>query len=221
MTFIEPDLTGDIERAIGLSFLTHAPDDTPRIAAVELRDQILGIVAGLRARLETVERQREDWKNAWFTDVDDAQPEGGLRVVHVVRVEGPTSEVFAGPFASGEAEAWIEANRTDAWTMCQVAPLERPAVVPERERLVHEDPELAAQIREGIAEAEAGRTVDLGSFAQHLTVDDRMPPGMIAASTPGHVVAYNAQTGRMAETRQDERGQWSTPAPATEEGDDG
>ncbi len=50
------------------------------------------------------------------------QPEGGLRVVHVVRMEGPTSEVFAGPFASSEAEAWIEANRTDAWTMCQVAP---------------------------------------------------------------------------------------------------
>jgi len=45
-------------------------------------------------------------------------------------------------------------------------------VVPERERLVHDDPVPAAQIREGIAEAEAGRTVDLGSFAQHLDEGD-------------------------------------------------
>lgn len=41
----------------------------------------------------------------------------------------------------------------------------------ERERLVHDDPELAAQIREGTAEAERGDTVDLGSFAQHLDSD--------------------------------------------------
>jgi len=40
--------------------------------------------------------------------------------------------------------------------------------VPERERLLHDDPGLAAQIREGITEAEDGRTVDLGSFAQYL-----------------------------------------------------
>lgn len=44
--------------------------------------------------------------------------------------------------------------------------------VPERERLVHENPELAEQIREGIAEAERGETVDLGSFAQHLDERD-------------------------------------------------
>lgn len=42
----------------------------------------------------------------------------------------------------------------------------------ERERLVHENPELAAQIREGVAEAERGETVDLGSFAQHLDERD-------------------------------------------------
>lgn len=40
--------------------------------------------------------------------------------------------------------------------------------IPERERLVHDDPELAARIREGIEQAERGETVDLGSFAQHL-----------------------------------------------------
>lgn len=44
--------------------------------------------------------------------------------------------------------------------------------VPERERLVHENPALAAQIREGITEAERGDTVDLGSFAQYLDESD-------------------------------------------------
>ena len=101
-----------------------------------------------------------------------ADGEPPLQVVHVVRTEGPTSEVFAGPFVGGEAQAWIEANRTDKWTMCQVATLQRPAVAPERERLVHENPALAEQIREGVAEAERGETVDLGSFAQHLDEGD-------------------------------------------------
>lgn len=40
--------------------------------------------------------------------------------------------------------------------------------IPERERLVHDDPALAEQIREGIAQAERGETVDLGNFAQYL-----------------------------------------------------
>ena len=38
--------------------------------------------------------------------------------------------------------------------------------------LVWENPALAEQIREGIAEAEVGATVYLGSFAQFLTEDD-------------------------------------------------
>lgn len=38
----------------------------------------------------------------------------------------------------------------------------------DREQIVHDDPVLAAQIREGIAEAERGETVHLGSFAQYL-----------------------------------------------------
>lgn len=126
----------------------------------------------LRAKLATVERQRDDWRRAWLADVaEDGEPPI-LQVVHVVRHEGPTSEVFAGPFTGDEAQAWIEANRTPAWTMCQVATLERPVVVPERERLVHENPALAAQIREGVAQAERGETVDLGSFAQHLDEGD-------------------------------------------------
>lgn len=37
-----------------------------------------------------------------------------------------------------------------------------------REQAVHDDPELAAQIREGIEQAERGETIDLGSFAQYL-----------------------------------------------------
>jgi hypothetical protein len=44
--------------------------------------------------------------------------------------------------------------------------------VHERERLVHENLALAAQIRRGIAEAECGETRDLGSFAQYLDGDD-------------------------------------------------
>jgi hypothetical protein len=42
----------------------------------------------------------------------------------------------------------------------------------QRERLVHDDPELAAQIREGVAQAERGETVDLGDFAQYLDEGD-------------------------------------------------
>lgn len=56
----------------------------------------------------------------------------------------------------------------------RIANLEREldAYIGERERLVRDDPELAAQIREGIAQAERGETVDLGSFAQYLDGDD-------------------------------------------------
>lgn len=101
------------------------------------------------------------------------------RVVHVVRTEGPTSEVFAGPFHDEDRlEAWLAENRTPAWTHVQVAPIERPlllADIPERERLVHEDPALAARILEGIAEAERGETVDRGSFAKYLEDDDALP----------------------------------------------
>lgn len=50
--------------------------------------------------------------------------------------------------------------------------LEPVVSIPEREMLVWENPPLAEQIREGIAEAEAGKTVYLGSFAQFLTEDD-------------------------------------------------
>jgi hypothetical protein len=49
--------------------------------------------------------------------------------------------------------------------------LEPVVSIPEREMLVWENPALAEQIRDGIDEAEAGETVDLGSFAQYLTED--------------------------------------------------
>jgi hypothetical protein len=64
-----------------------------------------------------------------------------------------------------------------AWDIClakilpiwrAVEPLLAPDDIPERERLVHDDPALAARIRQGIAEAEAGLTVDRGSFAKYL-----------------------------------------------------
>ncbi len=49
---------------------------------------------------------------------------------------------------------------------------DRPAEIPERERLVHDDPVLAAQIREGVAAAGRSESVDLGSFAQYLDEDE-------------------------------------------------
>jgi hypothetical protein len=39
--------------------------------------------------------------------------------------------------------------------------------IPEREMIVWRNPELAAAVRQGIAEAEAGQTADRGSFAQY------------------------------------------------------
>jgi len=50
--------------------------------------------------------------------------------------------------------------------------LEPVVSIPEREMLAWEDPALALQIREGVAEAEAGRTADLGGFAQFLNGGD-------------------------------------------------
>lgn len=51
--------------------------------------------------------------------------------------------------------------------------LEPVVSIPEREMLVWENPALAQQIREGVTEAEVGKTADLGSFAQFLNeVDD-------------------------------------------------
>jgi predicted transcriptional regulator len=44
--------------------------------------------------------------------------------------------------------------------------------IPEREMIVWRNPDLAAEIREGIAEAERGETVDLGSFAQYSDDED-------------------------------------------------
>jgi hypothetical protein len=38
--------------------------------------------------------------------------------------------------------------------------------IPEREMIVWHNPDLAAEIREGLAEAERGETVDLGSFQE-------------------------------------------------------
>lgn len=53
--------------------------------------------------------------------------------------------------------------------------------VPERERLVHEDPELAASIRQGIAEAENGETVYRGTFAQYLDTFALLQPSPVDA----------------------------------------
>ena len=44
--------------------------------------------------------------------------------------------------------------------------------IPEREMIVWRNPELAASVREGIAQAETGQTVDLGSFEKYAADDD-------------------------------------------------
>lgn len=44
--------------------------------------------------------------------------------------------------------------------------------IPEREMVVWRNPDLAAEIREGIKEAQAGKTTSLGSFSQFLEDDD-------------------------------------------------
>jgi hypothetical protein len=44
--------------------------------------------------------------------------------------------------------------------------------IPEREMIVWRNPELAASVREGIAQAETGQTVDLGSFGKYADDDE-------------------------------------------------
>lgn len=44
--------------------------------------------------------------------------------------------------------------------------------IPEREMVVWRNPDLAAEIREGIKEAQAGKTVNLGDFSQYLEDDE-------------------------------------------------
>jgi hypothetical protein len=44
--------------------------------------------------------------------------------------------------------------------------------IPEREMVVWHNPELAAEIREGLAASERGETEDLGSFEQYLDDED-------------------------------------------------
>src|SRR5215475_10576764 len=44
--------------------------------------------------------------------------------------------------------------------------------IPEREMLAWENPQLAEQVRAAVADAEAGRAVDLGDFSQYASADD-------------------------------------------------
>ena len=43
--------------------------------------------------------------------------------------------------------------------------------IPEREMLAWENPQLAEQVRTAIADAEAGRSVDLGDFTRYADID--------------------------------------------------
>jgi len=72
------------------------------------------------------------------------------------QAHGETPRNHADPAAASRAVEW--------WNERALA---------ERERLVHENPGLAAQIREGVAQAERGESVDLGSFARYLDAEER------------------------------------------------
>lgn len=50
-----------------------------------------------------------------------------------------------------------------------------------------------------------------------VTVDERVPPGVIALASDSHVIAYREDTGTAAETRRDEHGQWSQPQPVDDQ----
>lgn len=121
---------------------------------------------------------RVDWLWTLLMEADEpasAESECVARILHIESTDA-SGEMFVGPFPGGwegdaRLDAWLAEKRSPAWTRVCVAVLEQPVVladIPERERLVHENPELAAQIREGIAESERSETRDLGSFAQHL-----------------------------------------------------
>jgi hypothetical protein len=153
----------------------------------------------------------------------EADPDTGCVVVGLasavdgVCVLDATDDVVGIPSASiAQLATAIAGGEAPAAAVIRIAHEAR-----ERERLVHENPELAAQIREDVAAAGRGEIVDPGSFAQHLTVDDRVPPGTVVMATPGHAIAYDTRTGGMAETRQDEHGQWSAPEPIAREEPEG
>jgi hypothetical protein len=59
--------------------------------------------------------------------------------------------------------------RTDADGVIVLVPV---ISIPEREMLVWENPQLAEQIRSAVADAQAGRTVDLGDFTRYAEDED-------------------------------------------------
>lgn len=56
-----------------------------------------------------------------------------------------------------------------------------------------------------------------GAGLPGVVVDERVPPGVIALASDSHVIAYREDTGRAAEMRRDEHGQWSQPQPVDEQ----
>lgn len=59
--------------------------------------------------------------------------------------------------------------RSDADGMIVLTPV---VSIPEREMVVWENPRLAEQVRAGVGDVEAGRTVDLGDFTQYANDPD-------------------------------------------------
>lgn len=56
-----------------------------------------------------------------------------------------------------------------------------------------------------------------GGWLAGVVVNERVPPGVIAIASDSHVIAYNETTGRAAETRRDQHGQWSHPQPVDDQ----
>lgn len=59
----------------------------------------------------------------------------------------------------------------------------------------------------------AGEVVRRAAQLPAVVTDERVPSGTLLLSTPGHVVAYQQDTGTAAEMRRDEHGQWGDPTP--------
>lgn len=83
MGAVSAQMREQIERAIGLSFLQYAPDDTRTGAARELRDQIIAIIEGAPVLPDGVRRVIDNYLSAgwefhrdiWDGENEDAEPE--------------------------------------------------------------------------------------------------------------------------------------------------
>jgi hypothetical protein len=76
--------------------------------------------------LGTLAQQASEDEAEWAKAYLAVRAERPYTVLHVVRQEGPTSELFVGFPLGGDVDGWLAEHRTDKWTHVQHAPLQRP-----------------------------------------------------------------------------------------------